>query len=541
MARTEVRGAQIKDGDVKRADLNVSTTGQAVTRRIIAGTNVTLSSTGVDTGTGDVTINAEVEFAQLQTEPTYVITTSDDTETTLGEIAILDDNCTTFQIFVSAQLDDVSNKNYWAVINGAVRRRGAGSAQLVGTYSINEDEEGASGYISGVDVSGNNLRIRVTGATGEDVNWKARAFLINGQSDAAPSEFPAWDSVDAFDFDLIEQPYIDRFLENKILSKRNISTFGSLAGSMKWAGTNLAPNGKIYAIPYSSTTVLKIDPDTDTASTFGSLSGTEKWASGVLAQNGKIYAPPALGTNILKIDPDTDIASTFGSFGAGYKWWGGVLAPNGNIYCYPYAATSILKIDPSTDTSSTFGSLTYTTEGWLGGALAPNGKIYCSPGSATTILKIDPDTDTASQFGSIAGTSKYWGAILAPNGMIYCVPHNSTTVLKIDPNTDTVSTFGSVSGSTQKWVGGFLAPNGTIYCIPRTNTNTILAIDTTSDTVSEFGSIAGSNKYSGGAVFAPNGHAYAAPYEATTVLKLILSGKEYPLNFCLNPYFNKSN
>lgn len=58
MPKTEIRGAQIKDTSVQRADLDVSTTGSAVVTRLVAGTNVTFGSTGVDTGTGDVTINS---------------------------------------------------------------------------------------------------------------------------------------------------------------------------------------------------------------------------------------------------------------------------------------------------------------------------------------------------------------------------------------------------------------------------------------------------------------------------------------------------
>lgn len=58
MPVTGLRGRQIKDDDVTRADLNVTTSGSAVITKIIAGTNITISSTGVDAGTGDVTINA---------------------------------------------------------------------------------------------------------------------------------------------------------------------------------------------------------------------------------------------------------------------------------------------------------------------------------------------------------------------------------------------------------------------------------------------------------------------------------------------------
>lgn len=58
MARTQLTGSQVSDGSVARADLNTSTAGSAVITKIIAGTGITLSSTGADAGTGDVTVNA---------------------------------------------------------------------------------------------------------------------------------------------------------------------------------------------------------------------------------------------------------------------------------------------------------------------------------------------------------------------------------------------------------------------------------------------------------------------------------------------------
>ena len=54
----KLKSEQIKDGEVKRDDINVDETGQAVIRKIIAGTGVIITSTGVDAGTGDVTIQA---------------------------------------------------------------------------------------------------------------------------------------------------------------------------------------------------------------------------------------------------------------------------------------------------------------------------------------------------------------------------------------------------------------------------------------------------------------------------------------------------
>jgi hypothetical protein len=57
VAATEILTGQIKDGTIARSDLNASTTGEAVIRKIVAGTLINIGSTGVDAGTGDVTVN----------------------------------------------------------------------------------------------------------------------------------------------------------------------------------------------------------------------------------------------------------------------------------------------------------------------------------------------------------------------------------------------------------------------------------------------------------------------------------------------------
>ncbi len=58
MPKTEVRSGQIKDSTVGRSDHNVATPGEAVVVKIVPGPGITLSSTGADVGTGDVTISA---------------------------------------------------------------------------------------------------------------------------------------------------------------------------------------------------------------------------------------------------------------------------------------------------------------------------------------------------------------------------------------------------------------------------------------------------------------------------------------------------
>ena len=60
MPQTVIRGTQILNNTVQRQDLDTSTVGQAVVTKIIQGSGIALSSTGADSGTGDVTVSATV-------------------------------------------------------------------------------------------------------------------------------------------------------------------------------------------------------------------------------------------------------------------------------------------------------------------------------------------------------------------------------------------------------------------------------------------------------------------------------------------------
>jgi len=259
-------------------------------------------------------------------------------------------------------------------------------------------------------------------------------------------DFPTW-STNSLAWTQTRQAINMRAEANAICFNPVASTFGSLsADADKWFGGVLAVNGMIYGVPYSSTSILKIDPTTDTTTTFGSLAGTLKWAGGVLAPNGCIYCIPYDSVTILKIDPITDTATTFGSLDGTSKWRGGVLSASGMIYGIPFDSTAVLKIDPTTDTATTFGSLTGTSK-WYGGALAFSGNIYGVPFDSTTVLKIDPTTDTATTFGSLLGTGKWAGGVVASNNAIFGMPRNFAQALKIDPATDTATMFGSLGSS----------------------------------------------------------------------------------------------
>lgn len=74
MAKTEIRSGQVKDQTINRDDIDITTAGKALVTKIIAGDNISISGTGVDSGTGDVTINANISSSSpvVSTVPFYI-------------------------------------------------------------------------------------------------------------------------------------------------------------------------------------------------------------------------------------------------------------------------------------------------------------------------------------------------------------------------------------------------------------------------------------------------------------------------------------
>lgn len=119
--------------------------------------------------------------------------------------------------------------------------------------------------------------------------------------------------------------------EWQVTNTADTTTIAGLSSDThKWVGGVLAPNGNIYGIPHSSTSVLIINPASNTAdtTTIAGLSGSLKWWGGVLAPNGKIYGIPSDSGSVLIVDPSTNTTNTTmiaGLGGTQYKW-GGVVS-----------------------------------------------------------------------------------------------------------------------------------------------------------------------------------------------------------------------
>jgi hypothetical protein len=96
MAQTGISGKQVKDSSIQRVDLDTTTVGQAVVAKLVQGTNVTLSSTGADSGTGDVTISVPEGGIGPAGKPAYTNTTAQFTIPTAGSTIVVNVNDTSW-------------------------------------------------------------------------------------------------------------------------------------------------------------------------------------------------------------------------------------------------------------------------------------------------------------------------------------------------------------------------------------------------------------------------------------------------------------
>merc|ERR1712070_750772 len=126
----------------------------------------------------------------------------------------------------------------------------------------------------------------------------------------------------------------------------------SATETYKWGGMVLGSDGLLYGVPYYETTLLIIDPTTNTADTTsvtGLPAGSHKTLSSVFA-NGCVISIPLNSGHVLGIDINTyRVQAVYETFLAGTtKYSGGVLANNGLVYGIPNSADHMLVIDAHT-------------------------------------------------------------------------------------------------------------------------------------------------------------------------------------------------
>lgn len=163
-------------------------------------------------------------------------------------------------------------------------------------------------------------------------------------------------------------------------------SFGATFGSAKYISGTVHPNGNIYLAPLQSGDFLELDPVNETSTTYSTGKGTgQGLCQGALTgADGKIYGVPWASSTVLRLDPDTGTVDEPFTHGQGNNAYiGGVAAPNGNLYLAPFDADNVFEIDPIAGTSSTYS---FSSNDEFVGAVSDTANVYFVPNAATSVL-----------------------------------------------------------------------------------------------------------------------------------------------------------
>jgi hypothetical protein len=247
------------------------------------------------------------------------------------------------------------------------------------------------------------------------------------------------------------------------------------------------------------------------------LPGTGAFNGGVLLQDGRVFCVPYNSTTARIYDPLTNTVTTpSGTYAGSAAFAGGVLLPDGRVYIIPSASTTARIYDPVTDTLTT-PSGTFVASNFIGGVLLQDGRVFIAPGSSATARIYNPYTDTLITAGG-SYLNAYNGAVLLPDGRVFLIPSISNTGRIYDPVNDTVTIPSGVNFSTpgtNNYAGGVLLSDGRVYCIPALNTTLAIIYDPVTNTsFAPSGTYPGTTSFAGG-VLLPDGRVFIVMNSAT--------------------------
>jgi hypothetical protein len=259
--------------------------------------------------------------------------------------------------------------------------------------------------------------------------------------------------------------------------------------------------------------------------------GTDKWVGGVLLPNGNVVCIPSTNAYVGIYDPYRNIMS-LGQNTTGFS--GGVLLPNGNVMCVPSSNTFIVEIDPTKQSPTATLNISHGSSGaspyCFGGCLLPNGKVVLAPASGNAMIYDYQTRAVSNVTGYTTGTLKYSGACFSPTGEIILAPgSNAVAVGKI-------SQSGSFSVAAS--IGSNLStacPLGNGKILFGTTQTTGAVFDPYTDTLTPV-PLGGS--YSG-AVPLQDGRGLLVPNGSILGTGLLIGQTPMTATAALSPYLNK--
>lgn len=158
----------------------LSTTTERDALTVDAGTTIYNITTAEDeTYDGTKWVAAGGETGGIIHKPTATVQTTDNTETTVQSMVLEDNSTCLMTVEVIGETADHSSVAGF-ILEVTVFRTGGGNATLAGAVTIAHSGKsgGATSWSATFTVSGNDIRVSVTGANATTINWKSSLSFI---------------------------------------------------------------------------------------------------------------------------------------------------------------------------------------------------------------------------------------------------------------------------------------------------------------------------------------------------------------------------
>ena len=259
--------------------------------------------------------------------------------------------------------------------------------------------------------------------------------------------------------------------------------------------------------------------------------GTNKWVGGVLLPNGNVVCIPSTNAYVGIYDPNKNIMS-LGQNTTGFN--GGVLLPNGNVMCVPSSNTFLVEIDPTKQSPTATLNISHGSAGadpyCFGGCLLPNGNVILAPASGNAMIYDYRTRAVSNVTGYTAGTLKYSGACFSSTGEVILAPGSNVVAVGKISQRGVFSTATSVSSNLST-----CCPLGNGKILFGTTQSTGAVFDPYTDTLTPvpmYGS------YSG-AVPLQDGRGLLVPNGSIVGTGLLIGQTPVTATAALSPYLNK--
>lgn len=289
---------------------------------------------------------------------------------------------------------------------------------------------------------------------------------------------------------------------------------GTYPGSQAFWGSVLMEDGRVFCIPFKSTTARIYDPILDTVTIpNGTYPGNDAFTGGVLLKDGRVFLFPRTSTTARIYDPVNDVTTIpSGTFmGQQYGGWNGCLTPDGRVVI-PQSYGNTYLYNPVNDTVAT-RSTAYNHTAAL---LLRSGLVLLFP----NVCEIyDPENNSVSSTGFVSLSTSYRYAVELQNGDILIIPADSEFLHIIKKDfSEIINTNLNVNVNGWTCASVILMPNGKVAMLPYSTWGTlpIKLYDpiTNSVQVSTI-NLGSSGQFSGGCLL-DNGKIFTCPHDSTS-------------------------